>query len=292
MALIDILALFLTAIIWGVNFAIVKLGMDQMPPIFLSAMRFSVVALAIFFVPRPKVNWTILVGIATFIGVIKFTLIFVAMDIGFGAGLSSVVVQGQVFFTIILTFFLYGEQIGFIKKIGLVIGFFGLAIMGFDEGSGFNLLGFFMVVLGALSWAAANMFFRKSGGHSPGAVIIWASVYAMAPIWLLSLYFEGADTIFNTVTNLNLKSVGVILFASFASTLFAYGVWGKMLSKYPAADVTPFALLVPVSGLLGGIILLGETISLLAQIGIGAIMIGLAITIFSSRIGAATPPGR
>tara|TARA_R110002126_G_scaffold159051_3_gene306333 strand:- start:1847 stop:2755 length:909 start_codon:yes stop_codon:yes gene_type:complete len=284
MAILDIFLLILVTIIWGVNFAIAKLGMDQLPPLFLSAMRFSVVAFAIFFIPRPKVDWRIIFGIAIFIGVIKFSLLFVALDIGFGAGLSSVVVQGQVFFTIILAFLLYGERLNLFQIIGLIIGFAGLIIMGFDEGDSFNLTGFFMVVLAAICWAMANMFFRKAGNATAVAVIVWASLIAAGPIWILSFVFEGPVRIADAFMNFDAMGIFAVLYVSMLSTLFCYSFWGKMLSKYRAADVTPFALLIPVSGLLGGIFLLNESISTLAQIGIFVIMAGLGISVIDGRI--------
>lgn len=284
MAILDILILIVVTVIWGLNFAISKLGMDQLPPLMLSALRFSVVALAVLFIPRPKIDWRIIAGIALFIGIIKFSLLFVALDIGFGAGLSSVVVQGQVFFTIILAFFFFGERIDKFQSIGLLVGFTGLAIMGFDEGGSFNLLGFFFVVMGAICWASANMLFRQTGNVPVVSVIVWASFYASVPIWLISLYFEGPARILSGFTNIGLLGITVVLYVSLLSTLFCYSFWGKMLSKYKAADVTPFALLIPVSGLLGGIVLLDEEISLLTQIGIATIMAGLTITIIGGRI--------
>ena len=128
------------------------------------------------------------------------------------------------------------------------------------------------------------MLFRQTGSVPAVSVIVWASLYASVPIWLISLYFEGPDRILNAFSNIGLLGIGVVIYVSMLSTLFCYSFWGKMLSKYKAADVTPFALLIPVSGLLGGIILLDEKISLLAQIGIATIMAGLTITIVGGRI--------
>lgn len=284
MAIIDIFMLILVTIIWGVNFAVSKLGMDQIPPLMLSALRFSVVACAVVFIPRPKIDWRLVCGIAIFIGVIKFSLLFIALDIGFGAGLSSVVVQGQVFFTIMLVFVIFKERIDKFQIAGLIIGFTGLAIMGFDDGSSFNLTGFFLVITAAICWAIANMFFRQTGNTSAVAVIVWASLYAAGPIWILSAIFEGPDRIISSFTNIGTIGIATVLYVSILSTLLAYSVWGKMLSKYKAADVTPFALLIPVSGLLGGILLLDEKISLLAQIGIATIMFGLTITVIGGRL--------
>lgn len=284
MALIDFLLLILITTIWGLNFAISKIGMDQMPPLFLSAARFSIVAVAIFFIPRPKIDWRIVVGIALFISVIKFSLLFIAIDVGLGAGLASIIVQGQVFFTIILTFLLYKEPLHRHQTFGLCVGFIGLIIMGFDNGTDFNFNGFLLVVMAAISWAIANMFFRKLGGGSTVAVIVWASFMAAPIIWLMSYILEGPDLILQTFRSLNLTSIIVLLYIAILSTFFCYATWGKMLTKYPAANVTPFALLIPVSGLLGGLLIVHEQISPTAQLGIAIIMLGLCVTMFGGYL--------
>lgn len=284
MAIKDILMIVAVTVIWGLNFSVSKLGMEHMPPLFLNAVRFSVVALIAFIVPRPAIDWRIFAGIGIFIGVIKFSLMFVGINLGLGAGLASVIVQGQVFFTIILAFALYKERIEFYQVIGLFIGFVGLFVMGFDDGADFNFAGFLMTVVAALMWGIANMFFRRTGGTDAVAVIIWASVVTLIPLWLLSAFFEGPDVIISSFQNFNLQSTSVILYASIFSTIIAYSVWGKMLSKYRAADVTPFALLIPVSGLLGGVFIVDEHISTTAMVGIIIIMAGLVISILGGRV--------
>jgi O-acetylserine/cysteine efflux transporter len=284
MAIKDILIIIAVTAIWGLNFSVTKFGMEYVPPLFLNALRFTVVALMAFVIPRPSVDWRIFAGIGVFIGVIKFSLVFVGIKLGLGAGLSSVVIQGQVFFTIILAFLLYKERVQIYQVIGLLIGFAGLFVMSFDDGGDFNLLGFALTVLGSLMWGIANMFFRRTGSTEAVAVIVWASVVALIPLWLLSAFFDGPDVIMQSFQNFNLQVIFVVLFASIFSTVFAYSMWGKMLSKYPAADVTPFALLIPVSGLLGGVFIVNETISVIAMIGIIIIMIGLAVSILGGRV--------
>lgn len=280
----DILIIIAVTVIWGLNFSVSKIGMEHVPPLFLNAFRFSVVALMAFVIPRPSVDWRIYAGIGVFIGVIKFSLVFVGINLGLGAGLSSVVIQGQVFFTIILAFLLYKERVQNYQIIGLLIGFAGLMVMSFDDGGDFNFLGFVLTVIASLMWGIANMFFRRTGSTEAVAVIVWASVVALVPLWLLSAFFDGPEVIIDSFQSINLEVTLVVLFASIFSTVFAYSMWGKMLSKYRAADVTPFALLIPVSGLLGGVFIMKESVSFTAMIGIVIIMVGLVISILGGRV--------
>ena len=78
-----------------------------------------------------------------------------------------------------------------------------------------------------------------------------------------------------------------VAFLAYGGTLFAYGMWSKLLSHYPAALVAPFALLVPVVGMISARLLFGEATSPLELAGAAVVMAGLAITVAGARLAAA-----
>ena len=93
MGLIDIALLVLVAALWGFNFVVIKIGIANFPPILFSALRFLFAALPlVFFLPRPSVPWRLILGIGLVLGVVKFSLLFIAMDVGLSAGLASLLV--------------------------------------------------------------------------------------------------------------------------------------------------------------------------------------------------------
>lgn len=106
----DTVMALLVVFTWGVSFVAIKLGLDAMPPMALCAWRFLLATVPlIFFVRRPNVPWTLLLGYGLMIGVVQFGLLFLAIAIGMPAGLSSVVIQAQVFVTIALSVIWLGE---------------------------------------------------------------------------------------------------------------------------------------------------------------------------------------
>jgi O-acetylserine/cysteine efflux transporter len=92
---------FVVAVVWGVNFVVIHVGLRDFPPLLFAALRFTVVAFpAVLFVRRPAVPLRWVLGVGTFLSAGQFGLLFVAMDQGLPAGLASLVLQVQVLFTI------------------------------------------------------------------------------------------------------------------------------------------------------------------------------------------------
>ena len=111
MPLIDAVLLLLVAVVWGFNFIVIKIGLENFPPILFSALRFLFAAVPLaFFLPRPAVSWRIVLSIGLVLGVVKFSLLFIAMDVGLSPGLASLLLQSQVFFTVALAAVFYGTR--------------------------------------------------------------------------------------------------------------------------------------------------------------------------------------
>ena len=103
--------LVLVAFIWGVNFVAIHVGLDHFPPLLFSALRFTLVAIpAVFFVKRPPVAWRYVAAVGFMLGVVKFGLVFISIDIGLPAGLASLAIQVQVLFTIFIAAIVLKER--------------------------------------------------------------------------------------------------------------------------------------------------------------------------------------
>lgn len=106
----DVLLVLAVVTIWGLNFVAIKVGVGEVPPLLFTGLRFTFTLLpAIFFLPKPDVPWRILLGFGFLLGVVKFGLVFSAIKLGMPTGLTSLAMQMQVFFTILLGFFLMGN---------------------------------------------------------------------------------------------------------------------------------------------------------------------------------------
>jgi O-acetylserine/cysteine efflux transporter len=279
------LVAILVTIIWGLSFVVIKLGVGSTPPLLLAALRFLAAALpAILFVPRPKTDWRNVVGYGFFLGVAQFGLLFAAIALGMPASLASVVMQAQVFFTILFAAVLMGERPGPYQALGGVIACLGLVLIAWPRLTGGGAGPFLMTVLAAASWGVANIISKRAGRVDMLGFIVWSSLVAPLPLLGLSLWLDGPDRVILALTHLDRGAVAAVAYLAYPTTIFAFGIWAFLLSRHPAATVTPFALLVPVAGILGSALILGEVMHPIEAVGGAIIVIGLFINVFGQRL--------
>lgn len=255
------LAVVVTAL-WGVNFVVIEIGLSHFPPLLFSALRFLAAALpALFFVGRPKVHWKWIVGVGLALGVGKFGLLFVGMDQGMPAGLSSLVLQVQAVFTALFAVLFLGERLGGARVLGMGVALAGVGVAAYDEGAGGPVLAFVLIVAAAACWGVSNVLTRRAASPDPLNFMVWVSTVPVVPLLGLSLVFEGWDRDVAALAALDWTGVGIILFVAWVVTVFGFGAWGFLLSRHPASSVAPFTLLVPVFGMSSAALFLGEEVS-------------------------------
>lgn len=253
-----LLALGVVAI-WGTNFAVIKTALDHLPPLLLATLRFTIAGLpAVFFLPRPKVHWRHLAAYGVLIGVGQFGLMYIALTRFISPGLASLVVQTQVFFTIGLSMWLNGERIQRYQICALLLAAAGIGTIIARADSHTTPLGLGLVLLAALGWAGGNLVARATPGVNMLAYVVWASLFAVPPLFALSLYFEGSAAISRGIRQSDAATWAVVLWQSAGNTLFGYAAWGWLFARHPAATVMPLALLVPVFGMGASAWWLGE----------------------------------
>ncbi len=273
----------ITAAIWGFNFVVLKVALEDIPPLLLTALRFLFACLPVLALAKPagmKTRHLIIVGLTTFLG--QYILLFAAMKLGMPAGLSSVTLQLQVFLTILLSIVLLGERPKPRQIIGGAIALAGLATIASTVGQGTSIPGIAMlfIILSAASWAVGNFTVKLAGpaaGFGTLSGVAWASLVPILPAFALSLGFEGWDAwqvSWQTVRPISLAALG---FTVVFSTWAGFMMWGKLLSTYSASVAAPFALLVPVFGGLSAYLLLNETLTPLRLAGSVLIFAGLAV---------------
>lgn len=282
------LAALVTAV-WGVNFVVIEVGLDHFPPLLFSALRFLVAALpAVFFVGRPKVAWKWLVGVGLALGVAKFGLLFIGMDRGMGAGLSSLVLQVQAVFTALFAALALGERPGRVRVLGMGVALAGIGVAAVDEGAGGPVLAFVLVIAAAACWGVSNVLTRKAAPPDALNFMVWVSTVPVLPLLGLSLLFEGWDRDTEALAALDWSGAGIIVYVAWITTVFGFGAWGFLLSRYPASSVAPFTLLVPVFGMSSAALLLDESVSPLRWCAAALLVGGVALT---SLAGARRPRG-
>lgn len=281
-----LLALAVVAV-WGTNFVVIKSGLAELPPLLFAALRFICSALPwLLFVRRPAVAWRALAAFGALLG-LQFGLLFLAMRRDITPGLASLVIQSQVFMTLLLVARWQHERIGRQQQTGLALatlGFASIAWYSFGHGSTSVTPQGLLIVLGAaLCWALANLVTRRIGKVDMLGFMVWSSVFAVPPLLVLSLVFEGGGAIAAAVPHASLTAWSAIAWQAVGNTLFGYGAWGWLMARYPAATVTPMALLVPVFGMGASALLLGEPLQAW-KLGAAALVIGgLAVNVLGPR---------
>ncbi|WP_456391091.1 EamA family transporter [Profundibacter sp.] len=270
----------LVAAVWGFNFVVIRIGITNFPPLLFSAFRFTLAALPlVFFIRKPDVPWRIIIGIGVVLGVVKFSLLFIGMDLGLSAGLASLVLQSQAFFTAILVALIYKELPRAMQVLGITVAFAGIGLIATTVDNSVTPLGLGLVVAAGFMWAVSNLLMKQAGQVDMLALIVWVSLVPPIPLFIMSLLFEGADAGLAAIGNLNFQGVGAILYIAFISTIFGFAVWGKLIREYGALKVAPFSLLVPIFGMGSSALVLGEAFGTARLVAAVMVIAGLVLTV-------------
>ena len=279
------------ATIWGLTFVSIKIALQTMPPFALSGWRFFMAAIPlVFFVGRPQAAWRWLIAYALFIALGQFAVLFIALQLGMPAGLMSLVVQTQVFFTIGLAVICYGERVQAVQIVGALIAVVGLVVIGLaklNAGVGFAFL---LVIFGAFCWGAGNTIAKHVARKSPtGKVdamnfIAWSSVTAVPPMVVISLAFESSSALLIPVLQPSWILTFHLCVLAYAAQVFGYGLWSNLLTRYPASAVSPFALWVPVAGMSATAWVFGESLSVIQIAGAVVVLLGLTVAVLGPAV--------
>ncbi|WP_324731289.1 EamA family transporter [Pseudomonas paeninsulae] len=276
----DLLLALVVIIVWGLNFVVIKIGLHDMPPMLLGALRFMLAAFpAILFIKRPQIplRWLLLYGLTISLG--QFAFLFYAMSVGMPAGLASLVLQSQAFFTLLFAALFLGERLRMANLFGLLVAAAGLLLIGLQGDRLMTMAGFFLTIGAASMWALGNIVTRKLGKVNLVGLVVWGSLVPPLPFLALSWFLEGPEVIEAALRGINLDSILVLIYLAFGATILGYGLWSRLLSRYPASQVAPFSLLVPVVGLTSSALLLDERLGPLQVLGALLVMLGLLINV-------------
>lgn len=280
-------------LVWGVNFVVMKWGLQEISPLLLCALRFMAASLPfVLFVRPPKsLSWGVLAAYGLVQGVGQFGLLFVGMQMGMPAGMASVVLQTQAFITLLMAAALLGERPQPWQWAGLCIAIGGLIIIGSahgDSATQMTLIGFMCTVGSAAMWAASNLITRhaaKNGPYEPIPFLVWSSIFPVIPLLLMSVWLEGGvHTMQQQLQAITWQGIGAVAYLALLSTLLGYGLWTQLLQRYPASTVAPLSLLVPVIGLLSAMLLLGEFPSGMQWLGTLGVLLGMVVNQFGGRL--------
>jgi O-acetylserine/cysteine efflux transporter len=274
----------LVVIIWGLNFVVVKVGVVVIPPLLFCALRFSFAAIPlVFFVERPAIPLPTLVAYGVIQFACQFAFLYSGLKVGLGAGLASLVIQLQVFITILLAVLLLHERPRPLQIMGALLSLAGIAVVGATSDSRSSFGGFLLVVLGACSWASANLITKRMGPVRPLALVAWGSLIAAPVLFGLSAAIEGPQAIAVAFDQMNWRDWLSVEYQAYPNTIFAFAVWSMLVRRYPSAVVTPYGLLIPVVGMAAGALVLDEALTSVRLLAALLILLGLVLNQLPAR---------
>lgn len=303
----------LVTFIWGVNFTFIAWGLESFPPLMLTALRFFFTAVPlVFFLKPPKFNRTLLIyAIGTF--VMQYAFVFTAMHLGASAGLTALLLQIQIFITVLLAYFILGEAVSRMQIIGMLVGVLGLSVIALNLGGDMPLAGFVCILIAAIGWSFGNIASKqastqatqqgsdgaiipsnternKASALSALALVVWGGLIACVILTLSSLIFETEAWQLATFNEASLKSWLSLGFIVYVSTLIGFGLWAHLLSQNTASKVMPFALLVPVFGMTTSVLLTGEVVTWWKMLAMILILSGLVLANIKMKLGIKRQP--
>ncbi|HQT64278.1 MAG TPA: EamA family transporter [Acidocella sp.] len=284
-----LLALAVMAV-WGSNFVIIRLGLDQFPPFLFAGLRFSLAALpGVFFLPRPAVPWRNLAAYGVLIGSGQFGLLFLAMNGHISPGLASLVIQVQVFFTIFISMARSGERLQPFQIVSSLLAVSGIVVIAAHVNGHTTPLGLGLVLLAAACWASGNIVAREGAPQNFLAYVVWGSLFSAPPLLALSLLIDGPTAIAQAVTHATLGAWVAVVWQSLGNSWFGYASWAFLLARYPSATISPMALLVPVFGMAASVFWLGEPMPGWKLAAAALVIFGLAVSVFYPRLRPLRP---
>ncbi|MGO2561270.1 EamA family transporter [Psychrobacter sp.] len=303
----------LVAFIWGVNFTFIAWGLESFPPLMLTTLRFFFTAVPlVFFLKPPKFNRTLFIyAIGTF--VMQYAFVFTAMHLGASAGLTALLLQTQIFITVLLAYFILGEAVNRMQIIGMLVSVLGLSVIALNLGGDMPLAGFVCILVAAIGWSFGNIASKqestqatqqgsdvsiissntgknKASALSALALVVWGGLVACVILTLSSLIFETEAWQLATFTEASLKSWLSLGFIVYISTLIGFGLWAHLLSHNTASKVMPFALLVPVFGMITSVLLTGEIVTWWKMLAMILILSGLVLANMKMKLGRKRQP--
>jgi O-acetylserine/cysteine efflux transporter len=284
----DVCIAVLVAVIWGLAFVASRIALNEFSPELMTTLRFAIAAVPCLFVKKPDVSWPLLIAISLTLFLGQFLSQAFAIAHGVPVGLSSVIVQSQALFTIGFAALLFSELPSRTQTTGIGIATLGLLMICGTVGYDFSIAAFAILMISPLSFAAGNLLLRRAQDVRMFDLFAWLCLAAAVPLAALTLASNGPQPTWHALTNMSLTGLVCMLALGLISTSIAYWLWGRLLRDYPAAQVVPFALLVPFVGSAASSIVFGETFGPLRLAGMVTVVGGIAVMLLAKRSQASS----
>lgn len=271
----DFLLLAAVCFVWGLNLVVTRWVVADagVPPIFFAAIRFAGLALVLFWFLRPiPKQLGVLFLIAMGMGAGHFALLFQGLA---QAEASSVSVVGQlgVPFSTLMSMAFLGETVGWRRGLGILLAFAGAILIAVDPKTFSLSFGLIYVVFAALVASGAGILMKRMPSISALQMQAWIGLFSFAPLFAVSGLVEGDQNGWGALIEGGWLVWLATIYAIIGVSVFGHGGFYSLIKKYDISLLSPLTLMTPIWGVVLGVVLLGEVLTLQLVVG-AAISLG------------------
>lgn len=278
----DLLLLLGITILWGLNLVISKVGVESLPPILFTTLRFAIMALVLapfLRLYRGQMGALAVAGLLS--GAVCFALMFVGLALA--ENVASVAIAGQlgVPFTTLLSVALLGEVVHWRRWTGIALSFAGVLVMGLDPRVFEYWPSLAFVIGSAFVGALGLIAVKRLQGVDPLAMQGWFALISLPLLAGLTLAIEQPTA--QTVAQAPFAAWGAVLFSALGASVIAHTGFYYLVQRYPVTSVAPLTVLSPVLSVVFGIWWLGDTLTPRIALGGALTLVGVFIIIWRER---------
>ena len=268
--------------LWGFGLVISKPGMEELPPLLINGLRWILTGLVLvwwFPVPRKFLKNIFLVS---FVGcTLQYGLTYTGVSM-IDASSAVLIVQSEVPFGVLVAFFLLKKRPSTKNLIGLLIAFIGLYVLSGAPNLEGKYLGVFLVLSGAFTWSFGQVLAKPLSEKIPAMTLTaWIGIMGGIQLSFASALIEG-NTL-NNIRSASLNSWIIVLYLGLIMNAIGYSFWYYVLARYAVNKIMPVHLLLPVTGVITAILLLGERPSIEVYIGGVIILFGVGMILIGKE---------
>jgi len=273
--------------IWGFNIVAVKLSADRFPPIFVTFLRFLIVALAVWpwlRIRRGQMRWLLTAAICS--GGLQFALMY--SGVALSESMSSVAIAGQlgVPFATLLSVLLLDERIHWRRWLGIGMAFAGVVTVGYSPGVLRSWSGFLLIVIAAFMGAVGLVAIKRVRELEPLELQAWLAWGSLPLLLPLSLLLEGGQV--ESLRSADAMGWTALLYSAVMSSLVAHTAYFALVRRYPVSSVAPVTVLTPLFSVLFSVLLLGDVMDVRMIVGGLLTLAGVTVILAREQRGAAS----
>lgn len=276
--------------VWAINFLTSAIGLREIPPLLFTALRFGLLLVPLVFLMKrpPPGQWLRLVAVSLCVGVVHFSLSFLALKLAGDLSSPAIVLQSYVPMTTLLAWWILGEKVGWRTSAAIALSFLGVLVLGLDPHVLEKPVALATMLGSAFALAVGTILMKGLRGLDMYSQQGWMGVISLPPLLALSAWLEpGAMAALPQASGLAWLGAA---FAAYASSLLGHGLYYALVQRHPVAQITPWLLLVPVFAMMLGIAFWGDQPGPRVIAGGAMVLGGVLVIALRAKVKSRTLP--